>query len=882
MDTPEGPTLASGSDPVDQAWALVMEAVDQRLCQAQVIASRAVVLLPYAQMMAQARRAWVARHPDGLSPRFETSRNWASSLAPFLPGSSDMTGDMARDSLVAAAWLERVAGRSVDRSLQPVLVSRLVEMTRQLAPLAAAQPPAQRATWADDMQTLLAPSSQAMRWEGLLLSLALTWSGHCSYATDVLWSTQAAPGEAADMLLVVGGYQQDPMAEALLGLWRGRAHRLDGPWLSPSVGSAAGSARWHACGDDHDEAERAAACIINHLRQRHQPVALVATDRLLTRRITALLSVAGVQLRDETGWRLSTTHASARLMSLLRAANPKASTDDVLDLLKQSANGKTGHVDQLETVVRRRGVSTWSRAQQHPDVKPCIPDDLTALLTGLQEPRRMAAWLMDIRRALDELGWGCWFDGDAAGQQMLQALHLGSTSANALVALVEELPASGGQSLWTLSAFTAWVRQVLEASQFTPPSVNEPDVVVLPLPQLLGRPFGAVVAPGCDEVRLPAAADPAGPWSASQRQQLGLPSREAIAEAGLMAWNDLLTRRHLDILWRTQELGEQVLPAPWVRQWKKQNREAVPGVQAPDPRDWRPIPVYCAGPPQAGSADLMPAAISASAYQDLRDCPYRFMALRQWRLRESDELDDTPDKRDMGLWLHAVLGRFHEERRDGVAPSESDLQRLDRLATDEARKRGLWALDGEGASGFLPFLAAWPALRDGYLQWLVSFEKTPRRPVFAQAEASLSRTVGAYRMVGQLDRIDHLTDPAGARMVIDYKTEPRDVTRQRAAQPLEDTQLAFYAALVDQSGAPVYGGYLSITDSISANGSDGSTRLIEQTQLAQARDALLIGLKHDLDRVMAGEIMAALGEGRVCDYCAARGLCRKDFWETRA
>ena len=24
--------------------------------------------------------------------------------------------------------------------------------------------------------------------------------------------------------------------------------------------------------------------------------------------------------------------------------------------------------------------------------------------------------------------------------------------------------------------------------------------------------------------------------------------------------------------------------------------------------------------------------------------------------------------------------------------------------------------------------------------------------------------------------------------------------------------------------------------------------------------------------------MPALGEGAVCDYCAARGLCRKDFW----
>ena len=27
-----------------------------------------------------------------------------------------------------------------------------------------------------------------------------------------------------------------------------------------------------------------------------------------------------------------------------------------------------------------------------------------------------------------------------------------------------------------------------------------------------------------------------------------------------------------------------------------------------------------------------------------------------------------------------------------------------------------------------------------------------------------------------------------------------------------------------------------------------------------------------------GAAMPALGEGQVCETCAARGLCRKDFW----
>jgi ATP-dependent helicase/nuclease subunit B len=33
-----------------------------------------------------------------------------------------------------------------------------------------------------------------------------------------------------------------------------------------------------------------------------------------------------------------------------------------------------------------------------------------------------------------------------------------------------------------------------------------------------------------------------------------------------------------------------------------------------------------------------------------------------------------------------------------------------------------------------------------------------------------------------------------------------------------------------------------------------------------------------MDRIAQGAPLPALGEGMACEYCAARGLCRKDFW----
>jgi len=45
------------------------------------------------------------------------------------------------------------------------------------------------------------------------------------------------------------------------------------------------------------------------------------------------------------------------------------------------------------------------------------------------------------------------------------------------------------------------------------------------------------------------------------------------------------------------------------------------------------------------------------------------------------------------------------------------------------------------------------------------------------------------------------------------------------------------------------------------------------------RDQLLESISSDMARIEQGAEMPALGEGAACDFCNARGLCRKDFWE---
>jgi ATP-dependent helicase/nuclease subunit B len=105
-------------------------------------------------------------------------------------------------------------------------------------------------------------------------------------------------------------------------------------------------------------------------------------------------------------------------------------------------------------------------------------------------------------------------------------------------------------------------------------------------------------------------------------------------------------------------------------------------------------------------------------------------------------------------------------------------------------------------------------------------------------------------------------------MVLDYKTESTTNTAKRLKDPLEDTQLAFYAALVGAES--IEAAYVNISEK------DSKTYL--QADIDHGRSALIEGILDDMQTISSGKPLPALGEGAACDYCAARGLCRKDFW----
>ena len=834
----DGATATSG---VLNAWQGLLARIDAELRQLAAHPARSVVLLPYAQLMPLAARLWAAQFPDAFAPRFETTRNWATRAGWFTPGPHDLSFDHGRDLLTAAALLEG-AGLAAQRAL---LAGPLVEQATQLGQIAASLPPALRPDWAEQARGALPPVGDGpLALEAAVGRIAIAWAGGSDYATDVLFAPRVA--DALDALLIVPGLLPDPLTETLAEHYFEKA-----VLLQPESDAALGHIALHTCADAEDEAERAAACVLRQIEVGRVPVALIAGDRLLTRRINALLIERGAQLRDETGWKLSTTHAAAQLMAALHACAPRASTDEVLDWLKLAPAFDARQQRALERSLRRDAVRGWPQAALLTGDQP-LTQHIESLRAPMIAARSLVDWLPALRTLLQRCGLWPLLAADVAGNAVIDALGLSDEA----LADWRDWPAA--QRRMGLAEFTRWVGEALEAASFRPPHPAAAQVVVLPLTQLLGRPFAALVLPGADEQRLPAAPEPPGPWSAAQRQALHLPTREDLRDAQAAAWALALRVPQVDVLWRhTDDSGEPLLPSPLVQSLQLQELAAL-GAEG---REARFVQIRPTERPQPRGDALPTQPLSASGYEMLRACPYRFFALRQLGLAEEGELDVDIDKRDWGNWLHDTLRGFHEALR--VAPDADRLTLIDAAAEAATEALGPGLEPGE----FMPFAVAWPTLRDAYLQWLAKHEAGGAQ--FKLAEESIDTQRGPLRLKGQIDRIDEVTD--GATLLIDYKTEPLARTRDRIKAGNEDTQLPFYA-LLSGADAP-RAAYLNLAEREVPS-------LHELPELPMLAAQLYEGMAHDLARIAAGEPLPALGEGSVCDWCEARGLCRKDFWKT--
>ena len=607
---------------------------------------------------------------------------------------------------------------------------------------------------------------------------------------------------------------------------------------------------FHVCDGFEDEAAAAAAQVLVHVERGDTPVALIAQDRALVRRIRALLERSEVVMRDETGWRLSTTRAGATVMALLAAARRDASADAWLDWLKAAPIGtaRTGALEALEAALRRAQVADALGLARLPldAVASALRDDAKLIVdTFARAPRRsLVEWLDALAAALDGAGSLDRLRADAAGRQALATLGIDPPVDEGRRAQL-----SADLEPMTLADFTRWVDDVFERETFLPPDAVDDeslplpaDVVITPLARAMLRPFAAAVLPGADDRRLGAMSARDSLLPRSIEHALGLADPIDRREAELLAFAQLLRLPKVTLFRRRIDGADPLANSAfvdWLGLALAERRLAWRAWQ--DPRIEErvaPMPIRPSAP--SVGADRLPRRLSASTFEALRDCPYRFFAQSVLGLRAVDELDAEVEKRDYGKWLHEVLHVFHLDREAG-ADVGADTARL--LAIGAASLESL----GLDAAAFLPFSASFQVLVPRYVTWL--HEREASGVSWSRGEAELRampEALGGIELYGRIDRIDVVGD--GSRLeLIDYKTGSASQLKKDVIDRFEDTQLAFYAALVGaESDLPLRAFYLAMD-------ATRGLEVHEHVDVAATASVLMDGLAEDLRRLREGQ-----------------------------
>lgn len=898
------------------------------------------VLAAARQAWAQAVGGWVPRI-ETIASLAET-HSWARATPVLDPEAQEVFGavlslDAIEDRMQAARSLGRQAWArqwvSRDRRGYEFAVDQVVDAAHVWLRALQATLPGERSAKLDHWRAIL--GEQMGGGEGaagpggrerLLLAWALEWASASADGGLVL-DAVFAERPSAWMVVTVGGTVLPGSEGALMmgALRQAAAVGVPVRWWSAEVqATAAGTAPLimtvTACSDLLDEARQTAAQVLRCAADRTDgdaPVGVLALDRSVVRHVRALLEGSGLSVADETGWLLSTTRAAAACTRLLAASSPRASSDELLDWLKSgwvrtadpgdlfASDGRHG-VGLLERWCRRQGlISAWSmltereagEGEEEESASPLthqrMPDEARVLWTWSRRALQplqalwtasrptLQQWLQALRQSLMQSGTQEALLADPAGALLWETLRMDALADN--TASASGLPESHRVTRMDGAGFQRWLSDVLEAVTFRPQAESgRPDVLITTLARAALRPFYAVVIPGADEMQLGSLGTPSGWLGVRLREAMNLVTPVLARQAQWEAFRLVATRPKLHALHRIAEGSEPLEASAWLARWSATDGGLLtPGQDHRLLQTWPAQPVSAPLPVLGVHGVGLPTRLSATHYEVLRQCPYRFFAQVVLRLQTQDELEEGLARSDQGSWLHETLRRFHEvrEARLTLASVERDVALWLASAQDAAREMGLLS-DGVRPH-FRPHEVALPDLAQAYVVWLHKHEQAGWRVKACEVARELSIDLGEgaeglrLRLVGQLDRVDVRNSEAGAgtteAMVIDYKTGSAIPLRQKVKAGAEDTQLAFYAAL---SEGEVSGGLQAAYVHIDAR----KVEALCHADIQQSAEELITQLSHDWVRMHQGAPLQALGDGAACEHCAMRGLCRRDHW----
>lgn len=698
----------------------------------------------------------------------------------------------------------------------------------------------------------------------------------------------------APVLAIVPDVAQGLGARPLLAAaWPELTHADPAVAIAERADAIRKSARAHsmplsivAAGSLEDEAIAVARQVLAWRREGIAPIALVALDRLTARRVRALLERAQVSVRDETGWKLSTTSAAAAVMRWYDLAADDLYWRDVLDWLKSTFTlagraDKAHEVFIFERAIRAGGVLQGARAMRRAidDLGKDLGEASVAgafQVLALIEAQVLATQRASptfrshataLRQTLDMLGMRAALALDPVGSALLQELD----------ALEVELSAVEGRA--TLADFRALLAARFEEVAFVDRQVSSP-IVMVSLAATTLRTFDAAVVIGADAQHLPAAPTELLFMSDAVCSELGLATADdAAREQAAQLAALLVSVPRVVATWRTHQADEPNTLSPLLERLQMVCMRVLgDDLTRPGLDESFEVESIESERPAPGAPALMASRLTASHAQSLVNCAYQFYARRLLGLTELEDVVELPDKRDFGEVLHEILRRFH---RTWGAVDFSSMEAAHLTASLAEHARAVFGPKLERAPGLLAYQRRFDGLIDGYVEWLQENSREGWRWT-AGEESYLDwftlRDGRAVELVGRVDRIDARAD--GVLRVIDYKARAPDVLTRALKEPGEDIQLPFYGMLLAHhvDGEALGAAYLSFDRA--REGRPGVQAVAPTQRFGALVSEVGDRLRADLQRIADGASLPAIGVESVCKYCEMRGLCRRDYWET--
>ncbi|MBC3874441.1 PD-(D/E)XK nuclease family protein [Undibacterium flavidum] len=906
----------------------------------------------HAHLLTRALSAEIGGH--FIPPKIQTMFDWLGMQIP-LPASISANSERLMSlyaELRQHAWLKTLFGARRNTDLLPLAQTLLTlsdELTQVWLPQAVGEgnthqlePQKMQATWHEALAQLALPLQKIVSdetqlvwtlWQSQLdqhdktvqefqqmMRLAATAS------MELFWVAPTMPNAIEHAFLQA--YERTQPVHIFGIDWRSEAlpHAMRKAWSTLPEALAESKitlqapafdwSRLHLCevSSLEEEAEQAAQCIIEWLQAGKQKIAVIAQDRVISRRLRALLERAQIYVADETGWKLSTTRAAACLSAWFEMVATRADTMALLDFLKSpflpvltlnslmaevtdsdDIPDKAELVMEIELALRRNNVvggwdAVLSILERLPQARIWIAQ-ISRLAhsygsSASASRRSLKEWTQISIQTLTELGMLTALQDDRAGAQLVQMLQALGTDCHAL------------DMHFSFSEWRAFINLQMESTPFKQEQIDQ-RVLMLPLNGARLRSFDAVYLIGGDAKHLPSKPQETLFFTNAVRRECGLVTRE---ERQLQQLRDfaevILSNNEVVLSWQSQINGELNALSPWIEQVKlylaRQDHAALASTKRA--MTMHQLSVERLVQPRPAAAELMPATLSASGLSSLIACPYQFFAGRMLKLSAIDELSDMPEKRDYGDWLHAILKTYHDRLLSDQLSLTADRIGLLHTISDTWFARVL-----KHSPAALGYSMRWRKVIPAYVAWANQREADGWQFAFGEvwAEAQLAWDDGGITLRGRIDRIDERQLESGEveRAVLDYKTKNRTSLKARLKN-FEDHQLAFYGLLqakiehadsdlgehLDKHASEHNSPIIQILEPVDTANyvaleiEREKTGDVEAEDYSRWKNELELAIRKNMQAIQHGAGLPAQGVESVCQYCEVRGLCRKGAW----